>query len=243
MALAEKIMLKDLRIKIQEHSDPQKAKSAQRYFKTAEGQYAAGDIFLGLTVPESRSIAKQFFNLNLTDILTLLHSKYHEERLISLLILIEQFKKADEKLKKQIFQLYLENTTYINNWDLVDLSADKIVGEYLLDKNKDILQRLAKSKLLWDKRVAIISTYRFIKDQHDPTQTFLISDLLISDKHDLIHKAVGWMLREVGKNCSQQILEEYLKTRYKTMPRTMLRYAIERFPEQERRKYLLGLIE
>jgi len=214
----------------------------QRFFKTGKGQYGEGDIFLGVTVPEQRKIAKKYQNLPLKDIQILLNTKIHEYRLTAILILCEQYKNS----KKQIYNFYLKNTKNINNWDLVDLSAHKIVGDYLFDKNnakginKDILYKLAKSKNLWERRIAIISTWYFIR-QNSFKDTLKISKILINDKHDLIHKAVGWMLREVGKR-DQLAEEKFLKKHYTNMPRTMLRYAIERFEETKRQKYLKGQI-
>jgi 3-methyladenine DNA glycosylase AlkD len=184
-------------------------------------------------------IVKKYRDFPLSDCVNLLHSKFHEERLIALLIMVEQFKKAEEKTRKEIFDAYFANTKHINNWDLVDLSADKIVGEYLKDKDRKILLTLAKSKDLWEKRISVIATFQFIKDLKEYNDTFAVADILMQDKHDLIHKAVGWMLREVGKRVSEEVEEEYLKTRYKTMPRTMLRYAIERFEEKKRKQYLV----
>jgi len=184
------------------------------------------------------ALAKKYSSLNLADITDLLHSPFHEERQIALFILVSQFQKGDAKIQKRIYLFYLKNTRYINNWDLVDLSAHKIVGQYLLTrpKKQNILIKLARSKNLWKKRIAIISTAAFIS-QKQFTLTFKIADILLHDDHDLIHKAVGWMLREVG-NRDQKAEENFLKTRYKTMPRTMLRYAIEKFPEPLRQAYL-----
>ena len=218
-------------------SDPDKAKGAQRFFKTAPGQYGAGDKFIGITVPEVRKIAKIFSDLNLSEVLNLLSSPIHEERLCALFILISQFKKGDEKIKQKIYQAYLKNYKFINNWDLVDLSAPHIVGAYLSDKPKDILYKLAKSKNLWQKRIAILATFYDIYNQK-AEETLKISKILLHDEHDLIHKAVGWMLREVGKRVDEKILLKFLDQNYKTMPRTMLRYAIERLPEKLRLGYL-----
>ena len=213
----------------------------QRFFKTGPGEYAQGDKFLGLTVPQIRSISKQFANPVLSDIVKLLHSKYHEERLAALFIMVSQFKKGDGKLKEKIFKVYVSNTKYINNWDLIDLTAGQIVGAYLENRPKDILYQFARSKDLWKKRISILSTFKYIYEGKTQ-ETLKIAQILLSDEHDLIHKAVGWMLREVGKRCSQKTEEEFLKKYYKKMPRTMLRYAIERFPEKLRQKYLKGLI-
>jgi len=211
-----------------------------RFFKTAPGQYGHGDIFYGASVPETRIIAKKYKNIGLNDVLKLLKNKYHECRLVALMILIEKYNCADKEkdyaTKKIIYEMYLDNTKYINNWDLVDLSAHKIVGAYLYDKNREILYALAKSNDLWKKRISIISTYYFIyrKDFND---TIKISEILLNDNHDLLQKAVGWMLREVGKR-DQNIEEKFLNKYYKVMPRTTLRYAIERFDDNKKKYYM-----
>jgi len=230
-----------IRTDLKKLSNPQKAKDLQRFFKTGKGEYAEGDLFLGVVVPNIRRIAKANKDLDLKSVETLLHSKYHEERMAALFILVMQFQKGDDSIKKEIFELYLQNTKFINNWDLVDLTAGHIVGGYLFDKPKEMLYKLARSKDLWEKRISILSTFYFIMNKK-PEETIKIAAILLNDRHDLIHKAVGWMLREVGKRCSQEVEEEFLKKHYKTMPRTMLRYAIEIFPEKLRRKYIEGLI-
>ncbi|HSA83880.1 MAG TPA: DNA alkylation repair protein [Patescibacteria group bacterium] len=239
-------MLNNLRTDIQKEADLKKAKFLGRFFKTGKGEYAEGDVFLGLTVPQSRVIVKKYRDLPLVDCLELLQSPIHEERLIALLIMVSSFAKASEDRRKKIYNAYLSNTKYINNWDLVDLSAANIIGGYLLEiaspsARSDVLVRLATSENLWEKRIAIIATFAFIRKGEYET-TFKIADILLHDTHDLIHKAVGWMLREVGKRISEEALENYLKSRYKTMPRTSLRYAIERFEEGKRKKYLVGAI-
>lgn len=230
--------LEELRQTIKKSANPAQAKILSRFFKTGRGEYGEGDEFLGIKVPISRSIAKQFKDLTLTEIQELLNSPIHEERLIALFILIEHFKKADGHIKKIIFNFYLRNTKRVNNWDLVDLSAERIIGVYLLDKDNNVLFKLARSKNLWEKRIAIMSTFHFIKNGNYET-TLAIADMLLKDEHDLIHKAVGWMLREIG-NRNLKVEETYLKEYYKTMPRTMLRYAIEKFPEKKRQAYLKG---
>lgn len=230
--------LEELRQTIKKSANPAQAKILSRFFKTGKGEYGEGDEFLGIKVPISRSIAKQFKDLALTEIQELLNSPIHEERLIALFILIEHFKKADANSKKIIFDFYLRNTKRVNNWDLVDLSAERIIGVYLLDKDNNVLFKLARSKNLWEKRIAIMSTFHFIKNGNYET-TLAIADMLLKDEHDLIHKAVGWMLREIG-NRNLKVEESYLKDHYKTMPRTMLRYAIEKFPEKKRQAYLKG---
>ena len=230
----------DLKDDIKKEANPEKAKILQRFFKTGKGEYGEGDIFLGITVPQSREIAKKYISIQLEEINLLLQSKIHEERLIALLILVENYKKSTQKDKELIFNFYLNNAKYINNWDLVDLTADKIAGHYLYDKPKDILYKLAKSDNLWKKRISIISTFYFIKN-NEFNETLKISEILIKDNHDLIQKAVGWMLREIGKR-SPETEEEFLNKHYRIMPRTTLRYAIEKFPESKRQAYLKGKI-
>ena len=218
-----------------------KAIGVARFFKTGKGEYGEGDIFLGITVPQIRIVAKQCKDLSLKEIQKLLQSTIHEERLLALIILVNQFKKADEDKQKQIFDLYLSNTKYINNWDLVDVSAEYIIGGYLINRSKTILKKLALSTSIWERRITIIATFQFIKQkQHE--HTFIIAKILLKDDHNLIHKAVGWMLREVGKRISEAIEETFLQQHYQQMPRTMLRYAIERFEEKKRKKYLNGSI-
>lgn len=234
------VILENTLFKIKEEigraGDAKRAEVFLRFFKTGKGEYGEGDKFFGLTVPKCRGIACKYKNLSLKEVEKLFHSKIHEERLISLLILVEQFVKGDETKRKEIFKLYLKNTAYINNWDLVDLSCYKIIGAYLFDKPRDILFTLAKSKNIWERRIAIVSTYWFIK-HNQLDETLNISEILLSDPHDLIHKAAGWMLREVGKR-SQKDLEQFLKENYRNIPRTTLRYAIERLPENLRKAYL-----
>ena len=220
--------------------NPDKAAILQRFFKTGKGQYGEGDIFLGVNVPMTRSLAKKYKELDFLDIKNLLDSKVHEERLLALLILIQKFEKASTEQRHEIFDFYLKSTKRINNWDLVDLSAPKIVGEYLFEKPRKILYKLSRSKNLWERRISIVSTYRFIKSGQ-VEDTLKIAKILLSDKHDLIHKAIGWMLREVGKK-SMADLEKFLKNNYKVLPRTVLRYSIERFPEEKRRAYLSGKV-
>ena len=234
-------MFKKIKQELRARASPAKAKILQRFFKTAPGEYGHGDVFIGLTVPEIRSVAATFHDATLEDIVVLLQSNIHEERLLALVLLVNQYKKAGSTEQRAIYRLYVSSTKYINNWDLVDLSAEHIIGAWLTDKNKAILKQLARSKNLWERRIAIISTFHYIKQGH-PDETFRIATILLHDPHDLIHKAVGWMLREVGKRCGQKVEESYLKTHYHTMPRTMLRYAIERFPEQKRQWYLTGKI-
>ena len=216
------------------------AEHSQRFFKTGKGQYGEGDIFLGIRVPVLRKIAKKFRRISLAEVSKLLESKFHEERLLSILMLVNLFKSGDEDDQELIYELYLDKTKFINNWDIVDISAGNIVGEFLFEKNKAPLYRLVFSENLWERRIAIVSTFYFIRnDEFD--DTLKIAEILFTDKEDLIHKAVGWMLREVGKRVIE-IEEEFLEEHYLKMPRTMLRYAIERFPETRRKMYLKGQI-
>lgn len=230
------LMLKDLKTRLHALADPEKAKRLQRFFKTRKGEYAEGDKFLGIVVPMQRKVAKEFRSLSLMELKKLLHSKWHEERLVALFIMVDQFKRGDAEQRAQLYNFYLSSTTVINNWDLVDSSASYIVGGYLFDRDRSILTKLACSSLLWERRIAVIATLFFIsKDQfHD---TLKITELLLSDKHDLIHKACGWMLREVGKR-DQNVLIHFLEKHAAHMPRTMLRYAIEHFSPEERKHYL-----
>jgi 3-methyladenine DNA glycosylase AlkD len=227
--------LEELKIDIKSQGDPVRAEHSLRFFKTGKGQYGYGDVFLGLSLPQIRLITKKYKDLPLKELKALLHSKIHEERLIALIILVNQFKRNPDDREK-IFNFYLNNTKYINNWDLVDVTCPQIVGTYLLDKDKKVLYTLAKSDSLWEKRIAIISTLMFIKNGNFK-DTLKISEMLLNDKHDLIHKAVGWCLREVGKK-DVKTLDAFLDKHVKAMPRTALRYAIEKFPEPKRQHYL-----
>ncbi len=236
-------MLSSLKKDLRKYVNKEKALFYPRFFKSGKGEYAEGDWFIGVTVPLSRKVAKKYKDLSFEDLNMLLQSPIHEERLVSLLILIHKFNNVNQKEKEKLYNYYLSSTKYINNWDLVDLSADKIVGGYLLGKkDRLILVKLAKSKNLWERRIAVIATFQFIKEKKEYRDTFTVSEILLNDRHDLIHKAVGWMLREVGKRVSKDKEEAYLKTRYKQMPRTMLRYAIEHFPESRRKQYLQGTV-
>jgi len=228
-------MLDDLKKELRKASDKKQAELLQRFFKTGKGQYGEGDIFLGIKVPVQRAIAKKY-DLNLGDIQELLNSGVHEYRLIALFILISKYIKSPEEDKEKIYRFYLKNSKRINNWDLVDLSASNIVGNFLLNKDREILYKIAKSKNLWEKRISILSCFAFIRN-NEFSDALKIAEVLLGDKHDLIHKAVGWMLREIGKR-NQEVEENFLKKHYKTMPRTMLRYAIEKFPEEERKEWL-----
>ncbi len=226
----------DIKKELQKVSDKKKAKLLQGFFKTGPGEYADGDIFAGINVPTLRAFAKKYQNLPFNETLRLLKSRIHEERLLALLILILKYRKACLKEKEKICRAYLNHSRYINNWDLVDVTAKHIVGDYLYDKNRRKLYELARSDSLWERRIAILSTFYFI-EKGDHKDTLSIAKMLLSDGHDLIHKAVGWMLREVGKR-DIGAEEDFLNKYHGRMPRTMLRYAIERFPESKRLRYL-----
>ena len=229
-------MYKEIQQELEKRGTKERAKVSQSFFKTGKGQYGEGDIFLGVTVPEQRKVAKIYSTASLKDLEKLLKSKVHEYRFTALLILILQYEEAEEKHKEFFFKFYLKNTSYVNNWDLVDLTAASIVGSYLLEKEKGILYKLAQSKNLWEKRIAIVATLAFIrKDKFE--DTLKISERYLTEKHDLMHKATGWMLRELGKK-DFKVEEEFVKKHAAIMPRTMLRYAIERFPKQKRKYYL-----
>jgi len=216
---------------------PSKTQQLQRFFKTGKDEYGEGDGFLGIKVPQIRSIVRKYWKeTNLKVAEELLHSKYHEMRMCALLILVERYKKIASEREK-IFRIYIASAKYINNWDLVDLTAPQIVGGYLADKPKTILYQFAKSKNLWERRIAILTTFNYIY-QGESQETIKIARILLHDPHDLIHKAVGWMLREVGKRVDEKILTNFLDKRYKEMPRTMLRYAIEKLSEKKRKYYL-----
>jgi len=234
------VRIAELRKKIKSTASPEISKTMQWFFKTREGEYGEGDVFAGLKVPTQRKLAREFRDLPLTDLKILLNSSIHEERLISLFILVDNYERGDDKERGKIFSFYLKNRKGINNWDLVDLSAPKIIGKHLLSKDKSLLFKFALSKNLWERRIAVLSTFEFIKN-NDFVVALQISEILLHDNHDLIHKAVGWMLREIGKR-DLQAEEKFLKLNYKKMPRTMLRYAIEKFPETKRKKYLQGKI-
>lgn len=224
---------------LQALSSAEKRKILPRFYKTGKGEYGEGDKFLGVVVPNVRVVAKRHKDMPLEEIRALIQSDWHEARLCALLIMVEKAKKADEALRKQLFELYLSVTDRINNWDLVDLSCHIIVGEYLLDKDRTVLYRLAESPLLWDNRIAIVSTYAFIR-KGQLEDTYALSDRMMQHPHDLMHKAIGWMLREAGKRDSERLYHYVLRNR-SVMPRTMLRYAIEKFnPEQ--RKLLMQRI-
>lgn len=236
-----------IKAQLREVADAERAKIAVRFFKTGKGEYGEGDRFLGVVTPAQRKIAKRYFaarefssvrsTLSVVD--ELLQSEFHEERFTALLILVEQYRRSDDAGKRDIFDFYLKHLGYVNSWDLVDVSAPGIVGAYLLDRDPSLLIRLAKSKIIWTRRVAVLATFPFIKSGRFAETLALAERLLIEQKdpHDLMHKAVGWMLREVGKR-DQKVLEEFLDRCAARLPRTALRYAIEKFPEAKRQKYL-----
>ena len=217
-------------------AEPKYAEKLQSFFKTGKGEYGEGDIFLGVRVPEQRRIAKKHREIPIEQIVTLLHSRFHEERLTALFLLVNQFQRGDEQKKQQIVNIYLKNTRYINNWDLVDSSAHKILGEWLKNKQKEILYELANSRNIWERRISVISTFAFI-EEGDFKDALKIVESLINDEHDLIHKATGWVLREIGKKDLQELII-FLDNHYRKMPRTMLRYSIEKLPNEQRKHYL-----
>ncbi|MCC5905227.1 MAG: DNA alkylation repair protein [Balneolaceae bacterium] len=225
---------------LREIADPGIAKHSLSFFKAGPGEYAEGDKFLGVRVPDQRKIARKHRKLSLEEVKKLLKSELHEVRLTGLLILVYQYEKADSILQEKIYHFYMDHLEYVNNWDLVDSSAKYIAGHFLFDKDRSLLHNLAKSDNLWDRRVAVLSTFYFI-DRGDFPTTIEISENLLNDQDDFIHKAVGWMLREIGNN-DKPTLISFLKKHYKKMPRTMLRYAIEKFPKEERDHYLKGTV-
>ena len=231
---------KELQDILRSLADPAIAEHSQRFFKTGKGDYGEGDQFLGIRVPVLRKQVKHYKDITLKEISRLLKSPYHEERLFALLLLVNKFAKGNKQERGSVYELYLKQRKQINNWDLVDSSACYIVGAYLEDKDRQPLYELLKSNSLWERRIAIMSTFHFIR-KNDFEDTLKISRALLNDKEDLIHKAVGWMLREIGKR-DRSIEDLFLQKHYKEMPRTMLRYAIEKHPEKERQRYLKGLI-
>ena len=227
-----KQLTKTITNELQALSDAEKQEIFPKFFKAGKGEYGEGDRFLGVTIPNIRAIAKLHKDISMEEIQDLIQSEWHEVRLCALIIMVEKSKKKDEALRKELFNLYLSQTERINNWDLVDLSCRFIIGEYLLDKSRDILYQLAQSPLLWDNRIAIVSTYAFIR-KGQLEDTYALSDLMMHHPHDLMHKAIGWMLREAGKRDSER-LYDYVMSHRADMPRTMLRYAIEKFSPKER---------
>ena len=231
-----KIIKKELK----RFSNKDKAHTLQYFFKTGKGQYGEGDVFIGVTSPEMQQIAKKYYEtISLAEVKQLLYSKIHEERLTALFLLVYKYQKIKSpKEKKEVCEFYLKNLKQVNNWDLVDISCYKIVGDYLYNhvKNKKILYKLAESKNMWEQRVSIVSTMYFVR-KNDLKDTIKLSEMLLNHKHDLMHKAVGWLLREVGKK-DEKLLKKFLKKHYDDIPRTTLRYSIERMEEKERKKYL-----
>ena len=231
---------KQVREEFRKLGNPDIAAHSARFFKTGDGEYGAGDSFLGIRVPETRRFARRFRDLPTRSVGALLKSSFHEERLLAVLILVEQYERGGPAEKQRVFETYVSMRHFVNNWDLVDSSAHKIVGPQLMEQDRALLYELAASDDLWDRRIAIMSTYHFIREG-DFSDTLSIAELLIDDQEDLIHKAVGWMLREVG-NRDRKVEEALLRKHYRHMPRTMLRYAIEKFPERRRRAYLDGKV-
>jgi 3-methyladenine DNA glycosylase AlkD len=228
--------LASVRRDIRKLARPERAERNKSFFKLGRGEYGEGDRFLGVSLPQLRTLAREYRDMPLKYVATLLQSRWHEERLLALLILVRQYVRADPRARHAIHQLYLRNTRSVNNWDLVDSSAAQIVGAHLETRDRRVLRRLARSKSVWERRIAIIATYHYIR-QRDFRDALAIAALLRRDEHDLIHKAVGWMLREIGKR-DRRTEERFLKKHAPRMPRTMLRYAIEKFPQPLRRKYL-----
>ena len=231
-----KFMLNQIKQELLSLGDSERAKKLSNYFKTGKGQYGEGDVFIGIPVPQQREVAKRYVNLSLDDIQELLRSEIHEHRFTALLILVTKYGKANNTDKEEIFNFYLKNSCYINNWDLVDLSAPKIVGDYLAHRERSALFKLARSSSMWERRIAVLATSAFIRND-DFEDALAIVELLLLDENDLIHKAVGWMLREIGKR-DQKLLEKFLNKYKSRMPRTMLRYSIEKFGEDKRKYYL-----
>jgi 3-methyladenine DNA glycosylase AlkD len=230
----------EVREKLRKSASRKDAEILQRFFKTGPGEYGEGDVFIGVRVPRIRQLVKAHADLPMKEVRLLLKSRIHEERLLALLILVRRYAKGSEAEQKRIYDLYIRNTRYINNWDLIDLTAGHIVGAYLRTRPKAPLVCLAQSPDLWERRIAVLATSHYISRGRF-NETLRIARILLHDDHDLIHKAVGWMLREVGKR-DLAVEEDFLKKHYRGMPRTMLRYAIERFPEAKRQKYLKGRI-
>lgn len=233
---SHKITAKTVEVALTTAGNPEKAVGAQRFFKTGPGQYGEGDIFLGVNNPTVRQIAKEYRELPITEAVKLLKNPYHEIRLCALLILVEHYRKGDKPLRERILEIYLKNTRYINNWDLVDLSAPGIVGEAALNFKHDMLDCLAGSPYLWDQRIAMVATLTLIRHGEFAT-TLRLTERFLSHPHDLMHKAAGWMLREVGKR-DRTVLTEFILKHKLAMPRTMLRYAIEHYPEEQRQAFL-----
>lgn len=230
----------EIQKKLAKLADPRRAIASQRFFKTGPGEYGEGDIFRGIRVPVLRRLSREYQAITLPEAEQLLRSSFHEDRLLALLLWVRLYSRGDRLMRRKIYSLYLKNARFINNWDLVDSSAEHVVGAFLWDKDRERLYQLAKSKNLWERRIAIIATFHFIK-RGEFDETLKLAQKLLSDGEDLIHKAVGWMLREVGKR-DQETQERFLKENYRQMPRVTLRYAIERFPNEKRQLYLKGQV-
>jgi 3-methyladenine DNA glycosylase AlkD len=229
--------IREARARLRDQADPERARVLQRFFKTGPGEYGEGDLFLGIPVPRTRQLAGELGGLDYEKIEKLLRSKFHEERLLALLILVRRYGR-EEGERKRIYRLYLGNTKWINNWDLVDTTAEHIVGEHLREEDRSRLFRLARSRSLWERRIAVMATFNFIK-AGDFEDTLRLAEMLLQDREDLIHKACGWMLREIGKR-DRRVLGGFLDRHGRRMPRTMLRYSIEKLPAGERKRYLEG---
>jgi len=234
-------MIKKIKKELLEKSRPEKAEILQRFFKTGEGQYGEGDIFIGVTMPEIREIVKRNLDVGLSEVNELLDSGIHEERMAGLLILVYKFNRGEEDERNEIYNFYLGNTLAINNWDLVDVTCSQIVGGHLVSRKRDILYRLSKSENMWERRIAIVTCLAFVK-RGELDDALALSEILLGDEHDLMHKAVGWVLREVGKKDGER-LREFLRKHYGELSRTTLRYSIERFPQEERKGWLAGAVD
>jgi len=230
--------LEKIREELESSGDPGGASILQKFFKTGPGEYGEGDVFRGVRIPILRKLSAKYHDLSLPHVEQLLHSTFHEDRMLAILIFIRRYAKGDEATKAKVYRLYLKNRKSINNWDLIDVSAAHIVGAFLWDKDRGMIHRLAQSNSLWDRRIAIISTFYFIR-RGEFDETLAIARMLLLDTEDLIHKATGWMLREVG-NRNLLVEEDFLRAHYNQMPRTMLRYAVEKFPDERRKRYLKG---
>ncbi|PIE01481.1 MAG: DNA alkylation repair protein [Acidobacteria bacterium] len=232
--------LKEITTQMEALSNSGIASHSQRFFKTGPGEYGHGDLFRGIRVPKIRQLSRKYKKLSLNDTLRLLKSAYHEDRQLALFIMVLKYKSSDPDTQKQLVEFYLSHTAYINNWDLVDGSAPQILGTHLLHTDRSLLYRLADSDSLWERRIAVLACFTFIR--HSSYDDILkLAAILLHDPEDLMHKAIGWMLREVGKR-DFQTEDEFLKTHYRQMPRTMLRYAIEKYPEEKRQAYLKGIV-
>jgi 3-methyladenine DNA glycosylase AlkD len=232
------VTARTLRTRLRALARAEHAEVLRRFFKTGRGEYGEGDVFIGVRVPDLRRLCRESRGISIAEVARLLRSRVHEERLLALLLLVDAFQRSGLTERRRIYDLYLAGTAFINNWDLVDSSAHQIVGAWLESRSRAPIRRLARSSSVWERRIAIMATFHFIR-RGEFEETFLVADRLLNDPHDLIHKAVGWMLREIG-NRNRPALTRFLNDRYRRMPPTMLRYAIERFPEKERLAYLKG---